>query len=256
VITVGLIRFQMRASEKLEVIDRIARELQSRFTYYDIDIFLAEFGTEVTSNSKWVYSKEALKNVPMTTIAKIVEDLGLERLQVQHGIIAPPRNWRDTHMFKLFISHIAKHKDRATRLKDCLFAHAISGFVAHEDIHPTLEWQKEIERALFAMDAFLAIHTPGFKDSFWTQQEIGFALGRGVKIISFKMGEDPTGFISKHQALPRQSRTAEEIAKEVDALLAADELTADKLESAKITYGVIARDGQSIINDLNDDIPF
>jgi hypothetical protein len=48
------------------------------------------------------------------------------------------------------------------------------------------------------MDAFLAIHTPGFKDSFWTQQEIGFAVGRGVKIISFKMGEDPTGFISKH----------------------------------------------------------
>jgi hypothetical protein len=55
----------MRASEKLAVIDRIARELQSRFTYSDIDIYLAEFGvakpTEVMSNSKWVYSKEALK---------------------------------------------------------------------------------------------------------------------------------------------------------------------------------------------------
>jgi hypothetical protein len=134
-------------------------------------------------------------------------------------------------------------------------AYAISGFVAHEDIHPTLEWQKEIERALFTMDAFLAIHTPGFKDSFWTQQEIGFAVGRGVKIISFKMGEDPTGFISKQQALARQRRTAEEIAKEVDALLALDELTADKLKSAKITYGVIARDGP-FINDLSDDIPF
>jgi len=64
------------------------------------------------------------------------------------------------------------------------------------------------------MDAFLAIHTLGFKDSFWTQQEIGFAVGRSMKIISFKMGEDPTGFISKHQALPRRGRTAEEIARE------------------------------------------
>jgi hypothetical protein len=193
--------------------------------------------------------------VPTITITKILDDLGLEHLQVRHDLRVPPRNWCDTQMFRLFISHIAKHKDRATRLKDCLFAYAISGFVAHEDIHPTLEWQKEIERALFTMDAFLAIHTPGFKDSFWTQQEIGFAVGRGVKIISFKMGEDPTGFISKQQALARQRRTAEEIAKEVDALLALDELTADKLKSAKITYGVIARDGP-FINDLSDDIPF
>jgi hypothetical protein len=57
------------------------------------------------------------------------------------------------------------------------------------------------------MDAFLAIHTEGFSKSVWTQQEIGFAGARGVKIISFKMGEDPTGFISKHQALPRLNRT-------------------------------------------------
>jgi hypothetical protein len=88
------------------------------------------------------------------------------------------------------------------------------------------------------MDAFLAIHTPGFKDSFWTQQEIGFAVGRGVRIISFKMGEDPTGFISKHQALARRNRTAEEIALEVDTLLASDPLTSAKLATAKISNGI------------------
>jgi hypothetical protein len=134
----------MRASEKLAVIDRIARELQSRFTYSDIDIYLSEFGvakpTEVLSNSKWVYSKEALKNVSMTTITKIVDDLSLEQLQIRHGLSAPPQHWSaNTSMFRLFISHIAKHKDKATRLKECLFSYAISGFVAHEDIHPTLE---------------------------------------------------------------------------------------------------------------------
>jgi hypothetical protein len=148
-----------------------------------------------------------------------------------------PRNWQGTNKFRLFISHIAKDKDKATRLKDCLAPYAISGFVAHEDIHPTLEWQKEIEHALYTMDAFLAIHTPGFKDSFWTQQEIGFAVGRGAKIISFKMGEDPTGFISKHQALARRNRTAEQIALEVDAILAADPLTAGKLDAAKRSNG-------------------
>jgi hypothetical protein len=87
--------------------------------------------------------------------------------------------------------------------------------------------------------------TPGFSASVWTQQEVGSAVGRGVKIISFKMGEDPTGFISKHQALARGQRTAEQIAKEIDALLSADELTAGKLLAAKKTHGLVG-----------DDIPF
>jgi hypothetical protein len=68
-----------------------------------------------------------------------------------------------------------------------------------------------------------------------------------VKIISFKMGEDPTGFISKHQALPRRGRKAEEIAREVDAILATDPLTTGKLDAAKRSNGLLTAD---------DDIPF
>lgn len=83
------------------------------------------------------------------------------------------------------------------------------------------------------MDALVAVHTPGFSKSVWTQQEIGFALGRGVKVISFKMGEDPTGFISKRQALSRQRRTAEEVAKDIDGLLRGDPLTRDRLDAAQ-----------------------
>ena len=122
---------------------------------------------------------------------------------------------------------------KATRLKDCLAPYGIAGFVAHEDIHPTLEWQGEIERALRSMDPFIAVHTEGFSRSVWTQQEVGYALGRGTKVISFKMGEDPTGFISKHQALARQNRTAEAVALEIDGLLAQDNRTKDRLAAAK-----------------------
>jgi hypothetical protein len=57
-----------------------------------------------------------------------------------------------------------------------------------------------------------------------------------VKIISFKMGEDPTGFISKQQALPRLNRTAEVVAKEVNDILLADELTSERLEDADPDY--------------------
>jgi hypothetical protein len=145
------------------------------------------------------------------------------------------------------MSHTSADKVKATRLRDCLAPYYISGFVAHQDIHPTAEWQIEIERALFAMDAFLAIHTKGFSLSFWAQQEIGFAVARGVKIISFKMGEDPTGFISKHQALPRGNRSAEDIAKEVNALLSDDDLT---------RAVIIANKPKLPKSDFDEEIPF
>jgi TIR domain len=241
----------MRASDRISIIDKIGRELQSRFRYEEIDTFLGHYGvstpSEITTNSKWVYSKDALRNVETETLLKIAEELGVAVPSAVTSSSIVPRNWQGTTTLRLFISHISIHKVKATRLKSCLELYAISGFVAHEDIVPTLEWQSEIERALYAMDAFIAILTPGFSQSIWTQQEIGFAYARGVKIISLKMGEDPTGFISKQQALPRRDRSAEEIAKEVDAILSADERTATKLLSAKKARG---------LKTLKDEIPF
>jgi hypothetical protein len=236
----------MRASEKMALIDRIGRELQSRFDFFEIDAYLAEFKISTRGgdwSSKLRYSKAALHGEPTDRIIAIAEDLDIENLPDQDGVSSSPQNWMETTKFRLFISHLAKHKDRAIRLKDCLVPYEISGFVAHEDIRPTLEWQLEIERALNTMDAFLAIHTVGFKDSFWAQQEVGFALGRRVKIISFKMDEDPTGFISKHQALPRKNRTAEQIAEEVDTILSSDPLNSEKLMLAKQKNGKTVDDG-------------
>jgi hypothetical protein len=89
------------------------------------------------------------------------------------------------------------------------------------------------------MDAFLAMHTDGFSESCWTQQEIGYAVCRRVKVISLKMGdEDPAGFISKHQALPRQGRSAEAIAKHLNELLTDDPATGPILQAAKTARGI------------------
>ncbi len=227
----------MKVSERLGVIDKIGRELQSRYSYGEIDAYLAAFGVQppgnVGVNSKWVYAKAALAPVDLSVIARIADDLEIGSLIEFSAKAIPPANWRETTDFRLFISHISADKDKAVRLKTCLAPYAINGFVAHEDINPTLAWQDEIERALFSMDAMVAVHTPGFSKSVWTQQEIGIALGRGIKVISFKMGEDPTGFISKRQALSRQRRTAEEIAKEIDGLLRGDPLTRGRLDAAQ-----------------------
>jgi len=106
------------------------------------------------------------------------------------------RIW-DNDCFRVFLSHKAEVKKEAAILKDKLKFYGISCFVAHEDIHPTKEWQNEIENALHTMDSFVALLTEEFHDSLWTDQEVGFAFGRGVPIISVKLGKDPYGFIGK-----------------------------------------------------------
>jgi hypothetical protein len=133
------------------------------------------------------------------------------------------------------------------RLRVCLEPYAISGFVAHEDIEPTKPWESELRRGLYAMDALVSMHRLGFAASNWTQQEVGFALGLGKKVIAVHMGEDPTAFLSKDQALLRKSRKAEEIAEEIDRLLLEDPRTAKRLSEAKQ-----ARKPASI----EDEIPF
>jgi hypothetical protein len=227
----------MRVADRLDLVSRIGRELQSRYTFAELIHYLAAFGVRALndgpSNSKWVYTKEALAPASLETVLKIAADLDIDAPIVDERPTGLPKNWRGTDNFRLFISHISKDKDKATRLREALAPYAISGFVAHEDIHPTALWEQEIERALHTMDAMVAVHTVGFSKSIWTQQEVGFALGRGVKVISLKMGEDPTGFISKRQALARRNRTAEQIAAEIDRLLAEDSRTSDRLTRAR-----------------------
>jgi hypothetical protein len=228
----------MRVPDKIELIRQIASELKFRqYDYALIDALLAGYEIKEPKgrsfNDSFEYSKIALLTENNETILKIAKDLDLDFENIIDDSLINPKNWNNCTDLKLFISHISTNKVEAMRLKDCLVPYHIKGFVAHEDINPTLSWQTEIERALKVMDAFVAIHTDGFSKSVWTQQEIGFAVGRGVKIISLRMGEDPTGFISKNQALPRKNRNAEEIALAVNNLLLDDENTTEKMREAK-----------------------
>ena len=110
--------------------------------------------------------------------------------------------------FRVFLSHKSEVKKETSKLKEGLRLFGISCFVAHEDIHPTKEWQDEIENALASMDAFAALMTKDFHDSDWTDQEVGFAVGRGVPLLAANLGSVPYGFIGKFQALSCKWETA------------------------------------------------
>jgi hypothetical protein len=76
-------------------------------------------------------------------------------------------------------------------LREALRSVGISGFVAHTDIHPTREWQDVIESALETCEALAAYLTDDFHESLWTDQEVGFCVGRAVAILPLKAGRDP-----------------------------------------------------------------
>jgi hypothetical protein len=228
----------MKHAERGDLVDRIGREVQGRMGAREVGPYLKKFGLDVfdpedAMRSKWAYAKRVLAGPSDEVVLKIADDLGMNASAVAAGASLPPAIWQGSTKFKLFISHVSADKEKAMRLRACLEPYSICGFVAHEDITPTSAWERELLRGLHTMDAFLSMHTSGFSSSSWTQQEIGFAVCRGVKIISFKMGEDPTGFLASRQALLRKGRSAEDIAAEIDALLAADAQTSERLTAAK-----------------------
>lgn len=101
----------MKISERLALVDKIGRELQSRFTFSEIDDFLTASGIahpqNVTTNSKWVYSRAALSRLPLSKIVEIADDLGIG---AQGAALSPPANWSGTTRFRLFISHVSREK--------------------------------------------------------------------------------------------------------------------------------------------------
>jgi hypothetical protein len=123
--------------------------------------------------------------------------------------------------FRLFLSHVSKFKVAVSKLKDELAMRGVAGFVAHEDIEPSLEWRGEIELGLRSMHALVALTTPDFHASSWTDQEIGWALGRGVLVVPVRLGVDPYGFAGKYQGVPGDLEQPAELATAiVKALLA------------------------------------
>ncbi|QZD86836.1 toll/interleukin-1 receptor domain-containing protein [Qipengyuania psychrotolerans] len=241
----------MKVSERLGLNRQIADELANRYAWDEVDQFLTAFGLTTSISGSWDSDAEfyrlVLSRAPLNALAEIVEDLGLPAFSDAAPIRQLPRVWEATEDLRVFVSHLSAEKEKAARMRDCLSAHHMSAFVAHDDIEPTLEWQVQIERALTNCELFISMHTPGFSKSHWTQQEVGYAVGRGVKIIAVHMGEDPTGFIQKNQALSRGIKTAEVLSSEVAELVKSD-------ERLKSRYAELNKVDQ--FGDLDDDIPF
>lgn len=168
------------------------------------------------------YYEEILKGEESTQINGVVISPRADS-QMDFGVINDDTMWRPGY-FRLFISHVTTYKVSASNLKKDLAFFGIDCFVAHEDITPSKEWEIEIEKGLFTMDALCAIVVPEFIQSKWCDQEVGIALGQHKLVVSISKGENPYGFFGKFQALKAKPLSSE-MAKDVWRAITMNERT-------------------------------
>lgn len=104
----------------------------------------------------------------------------------------------------VFLSHVASLDGQlVATVATVLEEQGISCFYSGRDIPDSTQWMHVIETALLRCDALVAFVRDEYKSSDWTDQELGFALGRRRPVITVMMVPNwrPYGFISEIQAI-------------------------------------------------------
>jgi TIR domain len=194
-----------------EIVNRLLEE-----DWNLIDLILRQFGQSTSpawNGSKQSYVIDKIELAPDQVPIDMAEHVGFQFGKANPIGIEPPF-WR-RGMLKVFLSHLAVDRALAGALQECLLEYGISCFVAHNVIEPTTEWLAEIETALATCDAAVALLTPNFHQSNWTDQELGIAMGRGLPVFAVHLGQAPYGFIGKFQAFNGKGKSIAELAKEL-----------------------------------------
>jgi len=93
------------------------------------------------------------------------------------------------YMAKVFISYSRKDINFAKRLTGELQKSDLDVWIDWEEIPPTVDWWKEIEKGIEESDAFLFIISPDSTSSKICKQEIDHAIKNGKRIIPIVVRE-------------------------------------------------------------------
>jgi hypothetical protein len=115
-----------------------------------------------------------------------------------------------------FLSYNSKDKVLAGHIKERLEYFGISVFLAHSDIEGGERWEREIIDKIRTCDAVMALLTPKFRKSKWTDHEAGMGIGASRYIIPLSVdGIKPYGFIARYQALKLNSGELDKSCKDI-----------------------------------------
>lgn len=115
-----------------------------------------------------------------------------------------------------FLSYNSKDRLLARHIKERLEYLGISVFLAHSDIEGGDRWERAIIDKIRGCDVVLALLTPKFRRSKWTDHEAGMGIGASKHIIPLSVhGTKPYGFIARYQALPLRPKKIVKSCKEI-----------------------------------------
>jgi hypothetical protein len=112
-----------------------------------------------------------------------------------------------------FISYSYADREYGAQAKRVLAEFDIEGFLAHEDLEVSEEWQARILAELRRCDLFVPLLSANFLASRWAPQEAGFIISRPEVLITPLSidGTTPFGFLSHIQSrrIPSEGLTRE-----------------------------------------------
>lgn len=216
----------MNPFQKIGLIRSISKRLDDTMSMQVAETFLEMYGINSVSweGSQYEYVIHLLGNKDDRLLLRIGTDMGLPTPEPADPTI-DSTHWKPG-LFRVFISHITAHKDKATKLSQALAQFGCTCFVSHENIRVSKQWREEIRLALRTMDAFICVLTEGFHESQWTDQEVGIALGQNSLVIPLIHDVNAYGFLEALQGKKTKAKSLADVAWAVIETLASEPQTA------------------------------
>ncbi|SEI17122.1 MULTISPECIES: toll/interleukin-1 receptor domain-containing protein [unclassified Leifsonia] len=196
----------MKAGERIPLIKAAADALLAQFD--DALLVLGQFGID-TEGWSWYDSDDSRRKFLLGTIQTATDtqlidlhDFLIGSDQAPVSVSADDDPWTELPI-RVFLSHKWEDAEWVTALRSNLAKYGISAFVAHKDITPSKHWREVIKAGLRSCHMMVAVLHDDFHTSQWCDQEVGWALGRGIPIatvrrtLEFDRGED--GFLEEVQ---------------------------------------------------------
>lgn len=196
----------MKPGERIPLIKAATDSLLGQFD--DATLILTQFGIDVDG---WGWNSNIdSKRQFLTTVIAQSDDEVLASLHdyLVGGEQAPVSTTEDEELWgdqplRIFISHKWEDAEWVSGVRDVLAKYGISAFVAHKDITPSKRWRDVIKSGLRSCHMMVAVLHEDFHTSQWCDQEVGWALGRGIPIATVRRGDafkrENDGFLEEVQ---------------------------------------------------------
>lgn len=199
----------MKPGERIRLIKGAAAILGDQ-SEAEVDLTLTQHGLQ-TRNADYyegdmaAYAISILGDAPDSVLTDLSEFLEGESAGRDIAHVATGSGpWGDLPV-RVFLSHVHHDKKLVGDIKRRLAeSYGIDAFVAHDDIHPSKTWRDQIKAGLATCHYFAAVLHKNFHDSEWCDQEVGWALARGLPILPIRKTaadrkDAKDGFLEEHQ---------------------------------------------------------